>query len=127
MHNYNYYDMLFDYLLVYSMSKRRISDIYYKSDSSPKEKGSSSQTNFSGYSADIEEGIFVRKAQYENPLTPSKRSRILRKSQENMKKFQETQKIDNNPPWEDKLDEKWANLYMLATVAVNANLSQNQF
>ena len=30
--------------------------------------------------------------------------------------------LGNNPPWEDNLDEKWANLYMLATVAENANL-----
>ena len=55
---------------------------------------------------------------------------IIRKSQEKGKKSQpkkvrfnpEIQEIGNNPPWEDKLDEKLADLYMLATVVENANL-----
>ena len=55
---------------------------------------------------------------------------IIRKSQEKRKKSQpkkvrfnpETQEIGNNPPWEDKLDEKWADLYMSTTVAVNTDL-----
>ena len=107
------------------MGKQRLSAIYYKLDTSPKEKGTSSK-----YPADMDEGIFVRKAQFEKPLSPNKRNLIIRKSQEKGKKSQpkkvrfnpETQEIGNNPPWEDKLDEKWADLYMLATVAVNTNL-----
>ncbi|MFS7932406.1 hypothetical protein Hanom_Chr04g00367501 [Helianthus anomalus] len=108
------------------MGEQRLSAIYHKLDTAPKEKGTSS----SKYPADLEEGIFVRKAQYENPLTPEKRNSIIRKSQEKRKKPQfkkvrfnpEIQEIGNNPRWEDKLDEKWAYLYMLATVAENANL-----
>ena len=107
------------------MGKQRLSAIYHKLDTSPKEKGTSSK-----YPVDMDEGIFVRKAQFEKPLSPSKRNSILRKSQEKGKKSQpkkvrfnpETQEIGNNPPWKDKLDEKWAELYMLATVAVNTNL-----
>ena len=108
------------------MGKQRLSDIYHKLDSSPKEKGTSS----SKYPTDTDEGIFVRNAQYEEPLSPNKRSLIIRKSQEKIKKSQpkemrvnqKTQELGSKPPWEDKLDEKWADLYMLATVAVNANL-----
>ncbi|MFS7910918.1 hypothetical protein Hanom_Chr02g00111851 [Helianthus anomalus] len=90
------------------MGKQRLSDIYHKLDTAPKEKGTSSK-----YPANIEEGIFVRKAQFEEPLSPSKRNTILRKSQAKGKKSQpkkvrfspEIQEIGNNPPWEDKLDE----------------------
>ena len=114
--------ILFDCLLVYSMGKQRISDIYRQLDNSPKDKGTSSQSNSSRYSADTREGIFIRKAQFEKPLTAKKRRRIIRKSQEKeMIINKETQEIGNNPPWEDELDEKWANLYMLATTAVNVN------
>ncbi|MFS8007792.1 hypothetical protein Hanom_Chr14g01265181 [Helianthus anomalus] len=74
--------VLFDYLLIYSMGKQRISDIYRQLDKSPKDKGTSSQSNSSRYSADTKEGIFVRKAQFEEPLTAKKRRRIIRKSQE---------------------------------------------
>ena len=108
------------------MGKQKFSAIYHKLDTATTEKGTSS----SKHPADLEEGIFVRKANYENPLTPDKRNSILRKGHEKIKKPQvkkvrfnpETQELGNNPPWEDKLDEKWANLYMLATVAENANL-----
>ena len=107
------------------MGKQKLSAIYHKLDTAPKEKGTSSK-----YPVKMDEGIFVRKAQYENPLTPDKRNSILRKGQEKIKKPQvkkvrfnpEIQELGNNPPWEDQLDEKWANLYMLATVAENANL-----
>ena len=54
---------------------------------------------------------------------------IIRKGQEKKKpqtkrvRFNpEIQEINNNPPEENNLDEKWANLYLLATVAENANL-----
>ena len=91
------------------MGKQRLSDIYRQLDSAPKDKGSSS----SKHSIDTGEGIFVRKAQFEQPLSPNKRSLIIRKSQEKIKKPQpkevrmpkETQEIGNNPPWEDELDE----------------------
>ncbi|MFS8010048.1 hypothetical protein Hanom_Chr14g01292401 [Helianthus anomalus] len=107
------------------MGKQKLSAIYHKLDIASQEKETSSSKN----PANLEEGIFVRKANYENPLTPEKRNSILKKSQE--KKKPQTKKVRFNPeiqefgnssPWEDKLDEKWANLYMLATVAENANL-----
>ncbi|KAJ0614126.1 hypothetical protein HanIR_Chr02g0058971 [Helianthus annuus] len=47
--------ILFDYLLVYSMGKQKISDIYHQLDSSPKDKRTSFQPNPSGYSTDTEE------------------------------------------------------------------------
>ena len=104
------------------MGKQKLSAIYHKLDNAPTEKGTSS----SKYPVDPKEGIFVQKAQYENPLTPEKRNSIIRKSQKpQVKKVRfnpEIQELGNNPPWEDQLDEKWANLYMLATVAENANL-----
>ena len=111
------------------MGKQRISNIYRQLDNSPKDKGTSSQSNSSRYSVDTKEGIFIRKAQFEKPLTAKKRRWIIRKSQEKVEKSQakgviinkETQEIGNNPPWEDELDEQWANLYMLATTAVNVN------
>ncbi|MFS7908474.1 hypothetical protein Hanom_Chr01g00083541 [Helianthus anomalus] len=74
----------------------------------------------------LEEGIFVRKANYENPLSPEKRDSILKKGQEKKKprtkrvRFNpEAQELGNSAPWKDKIDKKWANLYMLAT---NLNL-----
>ncbi|MFS7946578.1 hypothetical protein Hanom_Chr06g00538041 [Helianthus anomalus] len=89
---------LFDYLLIYSMGKQRISDIYHQLDSSPKDKGTSSQSNSSRYSANTEEGIFVRKAQFEEPLTAKKRRQIIRKSQEKEIIInKETQEISINP------------------------------
>ncbi|MFS8034932.1 hypothetical protein Hanom_Chr17g01587021 [Helianthus anomalus] len=58
------------------MGKQRLSDIYHKLNTAPKEKGTSSKNP-----AEMEEGIFVRKAQFEEPLSPSKRNFIIRKSQ----------------------------------------------
>ncbi|XP_035842269.1 uncharacterized protein LOC118488936 [Helianthus annuus] len=68
-----------------------------------------------------------RMAHYENPLTPKKRDWIIRKSQEKIGTStskevivnKESQEIGKNPPWEDELDEKWSDLYMLATTTVN--------
>ncbi|KAM0024291.1 hypothetical protein Hdeb2414_s0020g00557141 [Helianthus debilis subsp. tardiflorus] len=126
--------ILFAYLLVYSMGKQRISDIYRQLDSSPKDKETSFQPNLSGYSADTEEGIFIRKAQSEKPFTTKKRSRIISKSRERIKKSQpkgakinkeinaQTQEIDNNPLGGNEFDKQWVNLHMLATTTVNANL-----
>ncbi|MFS8018098.1 hypothetical protein Hanom_Chr15g01388151 [Helianthus anomalus] len=116
--------VIFDYSLIYNMGKERISNIYLQLDSSSKDKGTLFQSSSSRYSANTKEGIFIRKAQFENPLTAKKRSWIIRKSQEKIGTLQskeviinkETREIGNNSPWED---EKWANLYMLATTAVN--------
>ena len=109
------------------MGKQKLSDIYHQLDSAQKTKRTSSQPNSSRYSVNTNEGIFIRKAHYENPLTPKKRDWIIRKSHEkigtsNSKEVivnKETQEIVKNPPWEDELDEKWSDLYMLATTAVN--------
>ncbi|MFS7915523.1 hypothetical protein Hanom_Chr02g00166341 [Helianthus anomalus] len=80
--------MLFDYLLVYNMGKQRSSDIYHELDSSPIDKGTPFHSNPTGYSLDTEEGIFIRKAQSEKPFTTKKRSRIISKSREKIKKSQ---------------------------------------
>ena len=50
---------------------------------------------------------------------------IIKKSKEQIREKKikkETVELLKKSPWEDKLDEKCANLYMLATVAENANL-----
>ena len=107
------------------MGKQKLQDIYLKLDRSVYEEGSSSKTKFSKLPTIPEEGIFVRKAQYEKPLSPRKRSMIIKKSKEQIREKRikkETQELINKSPWKDKLDEKWANLYMLATVAEHANL-----
>ena len=103
------------------MGKQKLQDIYLKLDRSVYEEGSSS----SKLPTIPEEGIFVRKAQYEKPLSPRKRSMIIKKSKEQIREKRikrETQELINKSPWEDKLDEKWANSYMLATVAEHADL-----
>ena len=101
------------------MGKQKLSAIYHKLDVASSSKNP----------VNLEEGIFVRKANYENPLSPEKRDSILKKSQEKKKprtkrvRFNpEIQELGNSTQWEDKIDKKWANLYMLATVAENANL-----
>ncbi|MFS7904822.1 hypothetical protein Hanom_Chr01g00040561 [Helianthus anomalus] len=55
------------------MSEQGTSDAYRHLDSSPKDEGTSSQPNPSGYSADTEEGIFMFKAQSEESFTTKKR------------------------------------------------------
>ena len=107
------------------MGKQKLQNIYLKLDRSVYEERSSSQNKSSKLPTIPEEGIFVRKAQYENPLSPRKRSMIIKKSKEQIREKRikkETQELINKSPWEDKLDEKWTNLYMLATVAEHANL-----
>ncbi|KAJ0536229.1 hypothetical protein HanRHA438_Chr09g0419441 [Helianthus annuus] len=98
------------------MGKQKLSAIYHKLD-----VASSSRNP-----VNLEEGIFVRKANYENPLSAEKRDSILKKSQKPRTKRvrfnPEVQELGNSAPWEDKIDGKWANLYMLATVAENVNL-----
>ena len=64
---------VFDWLFVsYSMGKQKLQDIYLKLDRSVYEEGSSSKTKISKLPTIPEEGIFVRKAQYEKPLSPKK-------------------------------------------------------
>ncbi|MFS7927349.1 hypothetical protein Hanom_Chr04g00308021 [Helianthus anomalus] len=109
---------------MYILGKRKFSDSYHQLDSTQKTKRTSSQPTFSRYSVNISEGIFVRKAKYENPLTPEKRDLIIRKSQEKVGTSKSKEVVINKetgktPPWEDNLDEKWSELYMLATTAVN--------
>ncbi|KAJ0704687.1 hypothetical protein HanPI659440_Chr14g0565351 [Helianthus annuus] len=91
------------------MGKQKLQDIYLKLDRSVYEEGSSSKTKFSKLPTIPEEGIFVRKAQYEKPLSPRKRSMIIKKSKEQIREKRikkETQELINKSPWEDKLDEK---------------------
>ena len=107
------------------MGKQKLQDIYLKLDRSIYEEGSSSKTKFSKLPTIPEEGIFVQKANYEYPLSSRKRNMIIKKSKEQIREKKikkETQELLKKSPWEDKLDEKWANLYMLATVAEHANL-----
>ncbi|MFS7995488.1 hypothetical protein Hanom_Chr12g01118501 [Helianthus anomalus] len=47
--------VLFDYLLIYSMGKQKISDIYHQLDSAQKDKGTSSQSISSRYSVNTKE------------------------------------------------------------------------
>ncbi|KAJ0495118.1 hypothetical protein HanIR_Chr12g0605311 [Helianthus annuus] len=57
------------------MGKQKLSAIYHKLDIVSSSKNP----------VNLEEGIFVRKANYENPLSPEKRDSILKKSQEKKK------------------------------------------
>ncbi|MFS8003422.1 hypothetical protein Hanom_Chr13g01213801 [Helianthus anomalus] len=134
-----YYFVLFDNLLVYSMSKQGTSDAYRPLSSPPKDKGTSSQPNPSGYSADTEEGIFIFKAQSEEPFPPKKKGWFSRGAHERrkmMKKLQQQRALakanrelnaqtqeTNRPLWEEKLDRQLANFHMLATTAANPNLN----
>ena len=82
--------VLFDYLLVYSMNDQGPFDAYRQLSSSPRSEGTSSQPALSGYSADNEDGIFVFKAQSEEPFPPKKRgwfSRGVHERRKRMKKL----------------------------------------
>ncbi|MFS7978860.1 hypothetical protein Hanom_Chr10g00920421 [Helianthus anomalus] len=142
MCNYVYYCfVLLDNLLVYIMSEQGTSDAYRQLASSPKDEGTSSQPNPSGYSADTEEGIFILKAQSEESFPPKKRglfSRVAHERRKRMKKLQQqraivranrevnaqTQETVNGPPWEEELDRQLADFHMLATTAADPNLNQ---
>ncbi|MFS8003174.1 hypothetical protein Hanom_Chr13g01210781 [Helianthus anomalus] len=65
--------VLFDNLLVYSMSDQGPPDTYRQLSSSPRDEGTSFQPTPLGYSADTEEGIFIFKAQSEEPFPTKKR------------------------------------------------------
>ncbi|MFS7939407.1 hypothetical protein Hanom_Chr05g00451341 [Helianthus anomalus] len=74
---------------VYSMSEQGTSDAYHQLASSPKDEGTSSQPTPSGYSTDIEEEIFIFKAQSEEPFPPKKKgwfSRVAHERRKQMKK-----------------------------------------
>ncbi|KAJ0897127.1 hypothetical protein HanRHA438_Chr08g0342251 [Helianthus annuus] len=72
------------------MGKQKISAIYRKLDNTPKRQETSSFKT----PVKLEEGIFVRKANYENPLTPKKRNLIIKKGQE--KKKPQTKRVRFN-------------------------------
>ena len=74
------------------MSDQGPSDAYRQLSGSPSSEGASSQPALSGYSADTEEGIFVFKAQSEEPFPHKKRgwfSRVAHERRKRMKKLQE--------------------------------------
>ncbi|MFS7969967.1 hypothetical protein Hanom_Chr09g00815451 [Helianthus anomalus] len=79
--------MLFDNLLVYSMSEQDTSDAYRHLDSSPKNEGTSSQPTPSEYSANTEEGIFIFKAQSEEPFPSNKKGWFSRGAHERRKRM----------------------------------------
>ncbi|MFS7918991.1 hypothetical protein Hanom_Chr03g00207671 [Helianthus anomalus] len=88
--------VLFDCLLVYSMSDQGTSNAYHHLDSSKKNEGTSSQPDPSGYSAYTEERIFIFKAQSEEPFTTKKRLWFYRGDHERrirMKKLKQQRAI----------------------------------
>ena len=89
--NVYYYFVLFDNLLVYSMSEQGTSDAYRQLASAPKNEGTSSQPTPSGYSSDTEEGIFIFKAQSEESFPPKKRGWFSRGAHERMKRMKKLQ------------------------------------
>ncbi|MFS8034225.1 hypothetical protein Hanom_Chr17g01578691 [Helianthus anomalus] len=92
MCKYVYYNfVLFDNLLVYSMSEQVTSAAYRQLASSPKDEGTSSQPAPSGYSVVTEEGIFIFKAQSEEPFPPNKRGWFSRGAHERRKKMKKLQ------------------------------------
>ncbi|KAJ0512072.1 hypothetical protein HanIR_Chr11g0559141 [Helianthus annuus] len=124
--------MLFDYLLVYSMSDQGPSDAYRQLSSSPRSEGISSQPALSGYSANNEEGIFVFKAHSEEPFHPKKRgwfSRGAHERRKRMKKLQQERalaaaKRETDAHAQDMLNRGLANFNILATTAADPNLEQ---
>ena len=125
--------VLSDYLLVYSMSDQGPSDAYRQLSGSPRSEGtSSSQPALSGYSADTEEGIFVFKAQSEEPFPQKKRgwfSRGAHERRKRMKKLQEQRvlaaaKRETDAYNQDMLNRGIANIHILATTAADPNLEQ---
>ncbi|KAM0008295.1 hypothetical protein Hdeb2414_s0116g00801481 [Helianthus debilis subsp. tardiflorus] len=113
------------------MSDQGLSDAYRQLSGSPRSEGtSSSQPALSGYSADTEEGIFVFKAQSEEPFPQKKRgwfSRGAHERRKRMKKLQErvlaTAKRETNAYAQDMLNRgSIANIHILATIAADPNL-----
>ncbi|KAJ0430806.1 hypothetical protein HanRHA438_Chr17g0837111 [Helianthus annuus] len=115
------------------MSDQGPSDAYRQLSGSPRSEGtSSSQPALSGYSADTEEGIFVFKAQSEEPFPQKKRgwfSRGAHERRKRMKKLQEQRmlaaaKRETDAYNQDMLNRGIANIHILATTAADPNLEQ---
>ena len=115
------------------MSDQGPSDTYRQLSGSPRSEGtSSSQPALSGYSADTEEGIFVFKAQSEEPFPQKKRgwfSRGAHERRKRMKKLQEQRvlaaaKRETDAYAQDMLNRGIANIHILATTAADPNLEQ---
>ncbi|KAJ0465880.1 hypothetical protein HanHA300_Chr14g0542981 [Helianthus annuus] len=115
------------------MSDQGPSDAYRQLSGSPRSEGtSSSQPALSGYSADTEEGIFVFKAQSEEPFPQKKRgwfSRGAHERRKRMKKLQEQRvlaaaKRETDAYNQDMLNRGIANIHILATTVADPNLEQ---
>ncbi|KAJ0809572.1 hypothetical protein HanPI659440_Chr01g0016891 [Helianthus annuus] len=114
------------------MSDQGPSDAYRQLSGSPRSEGASSQPALSGYSADMEEGIYVFKAQSEEPFPQKKRgwfSRGVHERRKRMKKLQEQRalaaaKRETDAYAQDMLNRGIANIHILATTAVDPNLEQ---
>ncbi|KAF5800182.1 hypothetical protein HanXRQr2_Chr07g0313111 [Helianthus annuus] len=115
------------------MSDQGPSDAYRQLSGSPRSEGtSSSQPALSGYSADTEKGIFVFKAQSEEPFPHKKRGWFSRGAHERrkcMKKLQEQRvlaaaKRETDAYAQDMLNRGIANIHILATTAADPNLEQ---
>ncbi|MFS7993699.1 hypothetical protein Hanom_Chr12g01097181 [Helianthus anomalus] len=109
------------------------SDAYRQLSGSPRSEGtSSSQPALSGYSADTEEGIFVFKAQSEEPFPQKKGgwfSRGAHERRKRMKKLQDQRvlaaaKRETDAYAQDMLNRGIANIHILATTAADPNLEQ---
>ncbi|KAJ0920973.1 hypothetical protein HanRHA438_Chr05g0247121 [Helianthus annuus] len=114
------------------MSDQRPSDAYRQLSGSPSSEGASSQPALSGYSADTEDGIFVFKAQSEEPFPQKKRgwfSRGAHERRKRMKKLQDQRAIaatkrETDAYAQDMLNRGIANIHILATTAADPNLEQ---
>ncbi|KAM0019192.1 hypothetical protein Hdeb2414_s0011g00375911 [Helianthus debilis subsp. tardiflorus] len=124
--------VLLDNLLVYSMSDQGPSDADRQLSRSPSDEGTSSQPTPSGYSADTEEGIFVFKAQSEEPFPPKKRgwfSRGAHERRKRMRKLQQQRALaaankEMNAQTQDMINRRLANFHIIATTAAYPNLEQ---
>ncbi|KAJ0716710.1 hypothetical protein HanPI659440_Chr13g0515731 [Helianthus annuus] len=115
------------------MSDQGPSDAYRQLSGSPRSEGtSSSQPALSEYSADTEEGIFVFKAQSEEPFPQKKSgwfSRGAHERRKRMKKLQEQRvlaaaKRETDAYNQDMLNRGITNIHILATTAADPNLEQ---
>ncbi|KAJ0843717.1 hypothetical protein HanRHA438_Chr15g0694421 [Helianthus annuus] len=114
------------------MSNQGASDAYRQLFGSPRNEGASSQPAHSGYSADTEEGIFVFKAQSEEPFPQKKRgwfSRGAHERRKRMKKLQDQRAVaaakrETDAYAQDMLNRRIANIHILATTAADPNLEQ---
>ncbi|MFS7968461.1 hypothetical protein Hanom_Chr09g00797711 [Helianthus anomalus] len=114
------------------MSDQGPSDAFRQLSGSPISEGASSQPVLSGYSTDNEEGIFVFKAQSEEPFPPKKRgwfSRGAHERRKQMKKLQQQRvlaaaKRETDAHAQNMLNRSFANFHILATTAADPNLEQ---